>query len=69
LKKLRIRKGQIIQRAGEINSKVYFVKSGLIRSYFFDKKGREHLFMFGLEGWIISDYLGTGEPSVLFIDA
>jgi len=69
LKEITVKKGQILQRSGELNSKAYVVKSGLIRSYYIDKKGKEHIFMFGTEGWIISDYLGTDEPSVLFIDA
>ena len=69
LKEITVKKGQLLQRSGEYNSKAYFVKSGLLRSYSIDKKGKEHIFMFGPEGWIISDYLGTDTPSVLFIDA
>jgi CRP-like cAMP-binding protein len=69
LKEITVKKGQILQRSGELNSKAYVVKSGLIRSYYIDEKGKEHIFMFGTEGWIISDYFGTDEPSVLFIDA
>lgn len=69
MKEITVKKGQILQRSGELNSKAYVVKSGLIRSYYIDEKGKEHIFMFGPEGWIISDYLGTDEPSVLFIDA
>lgn len=69
MKKLTIRKGQIIQRAGDLNSKVYFVKSGLLRSYSIDKKGKEHIFMFAPEDWVVSDNLPPDEPCSLFIDA
>lgn len=69
MKELVVKKGHFLQRSGEYNSKAYVVKSGLIRSYHIDEKGKEHIFMFGPEGWIISDYLGTTEPSILFIDA
>lgn len=69
MKEISVKKGQILQRSGEMNSKAYVVKSGLLRSYYIDEKGKEHIFMFGPEGWIISDYLGAYEPSILFIDA
>jgi CRP-like cAMP-binding protein len=69
LKKRQIDKGQVLQRAGELNSKVYHVKSGLLRSYSIDKKGKEHIFMFAPEGWVIGDHVSPEEPSMLFIDA
>ncbi|MEM1216987.1 MAG: cyclic nucleotide-binding domain-containing protein, partial [Bacteroidota bacterium] len=50
LKKIKIKKGQVIQREGELNSKVYHVKSGLLRSYAIDKDGKENIFMFAPEG-------------------
>lgn len=69
MKKISIQKGQTLQRNGELNSKIYFVKSGLLRSYSIDKKGKEHIFMFAPKGWVISDSLPPEEPSMLFIDA
>ncbi|MFK8006824.1 MAG: Crp/Fnr family transcriptional regulator [Saprospiraceae bacterium] len=69
MKKISIKKGEIIQRPGEINSKVYFVKTGLLRSYSIDEKGKEHIFMFAPEDWVISDNLPPEEPCNLFIDA
>lgn len=62
-------KGQILQRNGELNTKVYSVKSGLLRSYIIDSKGKEHIFMFAPEGWVIADHLPLNEPCDLFIDA
>lgn len=66
---IKIKKGQIIQREGEINSKVYHVKSGLLRSYSIDKNGKENIFMFAPEGWIIADTCPPESPTDLFIDA
>jgi CRP-like cAMP-binding protein len=69
LKEITVKKGQILQREGEMNGKVYFVKSGLLRSYSIDKKGKEHIFMFAPEDWVVSDNLPPDQPSGLFIDA
>jgi CRP-like cAMP-binding protein len=69
LKTIRLKKGQILQRKGEINSMVYEVKSGLLRSYTIDEKGKEHIFMFAPEGWVIADNIAPEEACDLFIDA
>lgn len=69
MKKIEVKKGQTIQRSGEINSKIYRVESGLLRSYSIDQKGKEHIFMFAPEGWIIADNCDPSEPCDLFIDA
>ncbi|MDA7854934.1 hypothetical protein N9A68_04550 [Cyclobacteriaceae bacterium] len=57
MKEIKIKKRQILQRKGELNSKVYQVKSGLLRSYSIDEKGKEHIYMFAPENWIIADGL------------
>ncbi|MEM6844887.1 MAG: Crp/Fnr family transcriptional regulator [Bacteroidota bacterium] len=69
MKEIEIKKGQIIQREGELNSKVYFVKSGLLRSYAIDKNGKENIFMFAPEGWVIADTNPPDQPTVLYIAA
>ena len=69
MKKIQVNKGDIIQRQGDINTKMYFVQSGLLRSYFIDKKGKAHIFMFAPEGWVIADNVGPSTPCDLFIDA
>ncbi len=66
---LTLKKGQIIERAGELNTRVYQVKSGLLRSYSIDDKGKQHIFMFAPEGWTIADTNPADEASDLFIDA
>ena len=64
------RKGDILQRSGEKNSLAFFVKKGLLRSYTIDKKGKEHIFSFGSEGWIIADIESQefDKPTDLFIE-
>lgn len=64
------KKGAVLQDPGQESSKAYFVKSGILRSYTIDEKGKEHVFMFAPEGWIISDIESQAfhAPSQLFID-
>lgn len=69
MKEVTIRKGQILQRKGDLNSKIYEVKSGLLRSYSIDENGREHIYMFAPENWIIADNIPPEKPCELFIDA
>tara|TARA_R110002124_G_scaffold80533_5_gene213124 strand:- start:2576 stop:3046 length:471 start_codon:yes stop_codon:yes gene_type:complete len=69
MKKINVKKKQILQRTGDLRSKVYQVESGLLRSYTIDENGKEHIFMFGPEGWIVSDYVSPEQPCDLFIDA
>jgi len=69
VKILKVKKGQIIQSKGDLNTKVYSVESGLLRSYSIDSKGKEHIYMFAPENWIISDNYDASIPCELFIDA
>lgn len=69
LKRIEVKKGEILQRKSDLNSKVYYVESGLLRSYAISHKGKEHIYMFAPEGWIIADNAEPGEPCDLFIDA
>jgi CRP-like cAMP-binding protein len=45
------------------------VTSGLLRSYTIDKNGKEHIFMFAPEGWVIADSNPPDIACDLFIDA
>ena len=64
------RKGHVLQRAGASMASTFYVKKGLLRSYIIDTKGKEHIFMFAPENWIIADVeaLEFNEPVQLFID-
>jgi CRP-like cAMP-binding protein len=68
LKRTTVKKGQILQRTGDLNSKIFQVESGLLRSYSIDKKGKEHIYQFAPENWIIADATPIDEPCDLFID-
>ncbi|MEL6561889.1 MAG: Crp/Fnr family transcriptional regulator [Bacteroidota bacterium] len=69
MKTIVVHKGQILQHIGELNTKLYFVKSGLLRSYSIDQKGKEHIFMFAPENWTIADSVSPDQSSDLFIEA
>ena len=69
MKEIKVKKGELLQRSGELNTKVYHVKSGLLRSYSIDQNGNENLFMFAPENWVIADSNSPEIPSVLFIQA
>ena len=69
MKTITVKKGQILQRSGELNTKAFTVESGLLRSYTIDNKGKEHIYMFASENWIIGDNCEINVPCDLFIDA
>jgi CRP-like cAMP-binding protein len=69
VERLAIKKGQILQSKGDTNTRVYQVESGLLRSYSIDEKGKEHIFMFAPEDWLMADNGPADLPADLFIDA
>ncbi|MEM9340819.1 MAG: cyclic nucleotide-binding domain-containing protein, partial [Bacteroidota bacterium] len=64
------KKGHIIQHKGDENSKLYFIKQGLVRSYDIDEGGKLHIFAFATSGSSIYDpkSITTNQPSELFLD-
>ncbi|MFT5640980.1 MAG: CRP-like cAMP-binding protein [Cyclobacteriaceae bacterium] len=64
------KKGHLLQRAGDAKAFTFYVKKGLLRSYIIDSKGKEHIYMFAPENWVIADLeaLEFKEPVQLFID-
>lgn len=66
----KVKKGAIIQLAGDKNLKSYYVSKGLLRAYIIDDKAKEHIFMFAPEGWIIGDIhaVHSKTESKLYID-
>ncbi len=68
MKQITVQKGAILQKSGELNTKIYKVISGLLRSYTIDEKGKEHIFMFGPEGWVVADNVSPDQPCDLYID-
>ncbi|MGB6034698.1 MAG: Crp/Fnr family transcriptional regulator [Cryomorphaceae bacterium] len=67
-KTITVKKGEILQHIGDLNTKVYVVKSGLLRSYTIDEKGKEHIYLFAPEKWIMADNTPAGVPAQLYID-
>jgi len=63
LKTIHVKKGETLQQKGDDAKHAYFVKQGLLRSFTIDSKGKEHIFMFAPEGWIISDVQSTAMQS------
>ena len=66
-----VKKGTILQSAGDQSHPGFFVKKGLLRCYTIDAKGKEHVFMFAPEGWMAGDIESQtyNKPAVLYIDA
>jgi len=69
LKEIKVNKGEVLQKSGDLNSKVYQVISGLLRSYTIDEKGKEHIFMFAPENWTIADSQTKETLCDLYIEA
>lgn len=65
------KKGEIIQRAGDFNASPIYVIKGLLKSYLIDSKGKEHIYMFAPENWIIGDLeaIQYQQSSQLFIES
>jgi len=67
----KLRKKQYLLQEGDICKNLSFVSKGLLKSYFLDEKGSEHINMFAFEGWWISDFNSfiNQDKAVLTIDA
>lgn len=65
------RKGEFLQRAGEVTTYGGFVARGCLRKYVIDAKGKEHIVGFAPENWWVGDFQSamTKTPSLYFIDA
>jgi CRP-like cAMP-binding protein len=66
-----VRKGEILLRNGDTDEYVFYVESGCLKSYTIDDKGKEHIFQFAPEGWVITDHASivNKEPARLNISA
>jgi CRP/FNR family transcriptional regulator len=67
----KLRKKQYLLQEGDTCKYISFVRKGLLKSYFLDEKGGEHINIFAFEGWWISDFNSfiNQEKAVLNIDA
>lgn len=55
LKKRKYLKGQYIVQEGDICRYQSFIVQGKVRTFYLDKKGNEHIVMFGIENWWTAD--------------
>ncbi len=71
LKRVQVKKGEFLLKAGDICRHSFFVESGLLRYYSIDDKGKEHILHFSPEGWFLSDResLYFNNPSDYFTEA
>ena len=71
LRPKKIRKRQYLLQTGDISMFENFVNKGCLRAYTVDEQGQEHIAMFGIEGWWISDMYSflTNTPATQNIDA
>ncbi len=61
---------EVIIQSGQVYQFIYYVSSGLLRTYLLTKEGKERVIMFGFEDWWITDIASftTGKPSSLYLD-
>jgi CRP-like cAMP-binding protein len=66
-----LKKGEFMQREGDVVKYGAFIAKGLLRSYVIDNKGKEHIIQFAPENWWISDKAGVSKQATatFFIDA
>jgi CRP-like cAMP-binding protein len=71
LKHRKLRKKQYLLQEGDVARYENFVVKGLLRAYTVDNKGQEHIAMFAMEGWWISDLYSflANTPTAQNIDA
>lgn len=65
-----VKKGVFLLQPGEMTNTAFYVEKGCLRSYVIDNNGKEHIYQFAPEDWLISDEeaLLDKKPAILFID-
>ncbi|AYB35647.1 Crp/Fnr family transcriptional regulator [Chryseolinea soli] len=71
LEKKKLKKKKFLLKFGEICKTENFIVKGCLRVYAVDGNGFEHIVMFGIEDWWVSDLfsLWTNSPTTYYIDA
>ncbi|MFY8108294.1 MAG: Crp/Fnr family transcriptional regulator [Bacteroidia bacterium] len=66
-----VKKGEVLVEAGKPSKEAFYVIKGCLRSYIIDDKGKEHIYQFAPEDWIISDleFFKDRKNALLTIDA
>ncbi|WP_179005677.1 Crp/Fnr family transcriptional regulator [Winogradskyella forsetii] len=55
-KRVDAEKGAILIKPGDIVTDIFFIYQGCLRTFYTDKKGREHTVQIGIEDWWITDF-------------
>jgi len=71
LQKKKLKKKEFLLKYGEICKTENFIVKGCLRVYTIDGNGFEHIVMFGIEDWWVSDLFSllTTSPTTYYIDA
>ncbi|QCX53870.1 Crp/Fnr family transcriptional regulator [Elizabethkingia sp. JS20170427COW] len=66
-----LKKGEILVNSGEICKDFFFVEKGLLKQYFLDKNGKEHILYFAPENWLLGDRNSAyfNKPTEFIIEA
>lgn len=66
----RLKRQQFLVQEGDTVRNNYWVAKGLLKSFYIDENGKEHILQFAMEDWWISDYhaLFNKTPATLNID-
>ncbi len=70
LKRVNLKKGDVLLSEGDTVLYTHFVYSGCLRTYFLDDAGKEHTLQFAIRDWWISDYTAffTGDKALTNIE-
>src|SRR5688572_21737152 len=52
----KLKKHQFLVQEGDFVKNTHYVVSGLLKSYFINQDGKEHILQFGMEDWWITDF-------------
>tara|TARA_R110002049_G_scaffold299197_1_gene489331 strand:+ start:613 stop:1194 length:582 start_codon:yes stop_codon:yes gene_type:complete len=68
---VKVKKGDLILKAGDVVDSQYYILNGCLRSYHIDAHGKEHTIQFGINNWWISDYTAffSTSKAVMTIEA
>ena len=66
----RLRKHQFLVQAGEPVNNIFLTVKGCLKSYYLDDDGKEHILLFAMEGWWISDFQAYADKTnaKVFVD-
>lgn len=65
------KKGELINREGEVNRFTHFIESGSVRVFYISNDGQEHVVQLGIRGWWIGDFPSfiTQSKGMLYTEA